>query len=586
MCPDYHCRMRIHLRQFKLLPIALGVLALNAWGSLPAIAATASQSPAAAARSTFDELGFRAALLGEFFAANGQWKEAFEVYFDLALHNPQPAHFERAVNLALRARSSEQAVRASREWTRAFPNDQQALEKHVLILLATDELTGLQEAMSRWLALSPEAERSQRIDRLSSALRRSPHKLRIRQAAETVFSEYTLVAQTEPAARRALAWISLRDNRTESAHEHVKRLLATGSLNNDTGLLLLALTEKQVAEAEQELLALLKQRQLPQVQLTYAQWLVQKNRYADALRQLNVLSITAPELPAVWLLKGGLEFENQSPALAKPSLEKFLALTQGNAENSKSRSQALIMLSQIAMTNGDAKLAEQWLAQVTDRSVYWDAQLERARIKRKTQGLDATLEWLQQLPTESATDRKRSVLIQAALLKADQAHRRVHQLLSQAAQAFPKDPELLFEWAMASEKLQRWEEFERLMRQVIELKPESANAYNALGYSLADRNIRLSEAKTLIVKALQLSPDDAFILDSLAWVEFRLGNAQLALDLLRKAYAKQPDPEIAAHLGEVLWSLGQTQAARDTWLKALERHPDHPVLKSTLARHP
>jgi Flp pilus assembly protein TadD len=125
---------------------------------------------------------------------------------------------------------------------------------------------------------------------------------------------------------------------------------------------------------------------------------------------------------------------------------------------------------------------------------------------------------------------------------------------------------------------------ERLLRRVIELKPDNAHAHNALGYSLADRQQRLPEAKQLVARALELSPGDPFITDSLGWVEFRLGNHEEAARLLRQAYASRPDVEIGAHLGEVLWALGQRDDARRIWREAKGRDAANDVLRETLSR--
>jgi Flp pilus assembly protein TadD len=153
-----------------------------------------------------------------------------------------------------------------------------------------------------------------------------------------------------------------------------------------------------------------------------------------------------------------------------------------------------------------------------------------------------------------------------------------------ASQRFPDDTDLLYEQAMVAEKLDRLVEMERLLRRVIALKPDIAHAHNALGYSLADRGIRLPEARALIQRALELSPGDPFITDSLGWVEFRLGNQDEALRLLRQAYAARPDTEIAAHLGEVLWALGQRDEARRIWQESAGRDAANDVLRETLAR--
>ena len=137
---------------------------------------------------------------------------------------------------------------------------------------------------------------------------------------------------------------------------------------------------------------------------------------------------------------------------------------------------------------------------------------------------------------------------------------------------------------MMAEKLSRLDEMERVLRRVIELKPDHHHAYNALGYSLADRSQRLPEARALIKKALELAPGDPFITDSLGWVEFRLGNREEALRLLRQAYGSRPDPEIAAHLGEVLWATGAREDARRIWREGRERDTANEVLRETLTR--
>ena len=139
------------------------------------------------------------------------------------------------------------------------------------------------------------------------------------------------------------------------------------------------------------------------------------------------------------------------------------------------------------------------------------------------------------------------------------------KVLSSANQKYPDDIDLLYEQSMMAEKLNRLEEMERLLRRVIELKPDHHHAHNALGYSLAERNLRLPEAKALIQKALEIAPGEPFITDSLGWVEYRMGNRDEALRLLRGAYQSRPDPEIAAHLGEVLWVTGQREEARRVW---------------------
>ena len=148
----------------------------------------------------------------------------------------------------------------------------------------------------------------------------------------------------------------------------------------------------------------------------------------------------------------------------------------------------------------------------------------------------------------------------------------------------PQDNDLLYELAMLDEKLDRLDDMERKLRELIKRQPNLPHAYNALGYSLADRNLRLAEAKQLITRALELAPEDPSITDSLGWVEFRLGNLPEALVLLKKAYANQADAEIAAHMGEVLWQLNQRDEARHIWREGMQKDADNETLRETLRR--
>jgi len=148
----------------------------------------------------------------------------------------------------------------------------------------------------------------------------------------------------------------------------------------------------------------------------------------------------------------------------------------------------------------------------------------------------------------------------------------------------PDQPGLLYDYAMLAEKLERLDLLESNLKNLIRLQPDHAHAYNALGYSLADRNLRLPEAQGFIEKALKLAPDDPFIIDSMGWLMYRMGKHRQALEFLRKAYAARPDPEIAAHLGEVLWVAGERSEAEKIWLEATKKTPDNEALNSTIRR--
>ncbi|HEX7156012.1 MAG TPA: tetratricopeptide repeat protein, partial [Burkholderiaceae bacterium] len=159
-----------------------------------------------------------------------------------------------------------------------------------------------------------------------------------------------------------------------------------------------------------------------------------------------------------------------------------------------------------------------------------------------------------------------------------------YDLLDKALQASPDDTGLLYESAMAAERLDRIDVMEAHLRRILQLRPDYAHAYNALGYTLADRNIRLKEAYELIDKALQLAPDDGFILDSMGWVQFRMGNLKAARDYLSRAFRVKPEADVAAHLGEVMWQMGEHDAAREVFRQAQKKEADNETLKETLQR--
>ena len=211
-------------------------------------------------------------------------------------------------------------------------------------------------------------------------------------------------------------------------------------------------------------------------------------------------------------------------------------------------------------------------------------QSRRASLLVKQGKMTEARELIRRVPERTTSDARAKLLAEAELLRDAKQWNEAEKVMAQANKAYPDDTDLLYEQAMIEEKLDRLDDMERLLRRVIELKPDHQHAYNALGYSLADRKIRLPEARTLIQKALELSPGEPFITDSMGWVEYRLGHRDEAIRLLRVAYQARPDPEIAAHLGEVLWSDGKNEEARRIWREGRSRDSSNDVLRETLAR--
>jgi tetratricopeptide (TPR) repeat protein len=213
------------------------------------------------------------------------------------------------------------------------------------------------------------------------------------------------------------------------------------------------------------------------------------------------------------------------------------------------------------------------------------AQLKIATLIAKQQGLPAGREYLRRIEPQSPEDNVQRIQVEAQLLRDARAWKETYEMLTKAVSEYPDSYELLYDRAMAAERVDRLDVLEADLKRVIKMKPDYAHAYNALGYTLAEKTNRLAEARDFVEKAYKLSPDDPFILDSLGWVHYRMGNYEEALKVLHLAYAARPDPEIAAHLGEALWKSGQRDEARKIWRAALSENPNHETLLAVMQKY-
>jgi tetratricopeptide (TPR) repeat protein len=343
----------------------------------------------------------------------------------------------------------------------------------------------------------------------------------------------------------------------------------------------------------------------PQIRLAYVRVLTNRQRYADAAAQLQTATRVQPDVAAPYLSLGALHLELKQPKEGEAALLRYIELVQQQSPASAGAPlatadgdddddappradaglvQAWLMLAQAAEDRGDFKTAEAWLARIEDPQRALEVQSRRASILARQGKLAQALELIRKVPERRAEDARAKLVAEATVLREVKRWREAYDVLASASKRFIDDADLIYEQAMMAEKLEQLDDMERLLRRVIEIKPDNAHAHNALGYSLADRRLRLPEARALVQRALELSPGDPFITDSMGWVEFRLGNKAEAVRLLRQAYTTRPDTEIGAHLGEVLWSMGQRDEARKIWREVNSRDATNDVLRETLAR--
>lgn len=243
-----------------------------------------------------------------------------------------------------------------------------------------------------------------------------------------------------------------------------------------------------------------------------------------------------------------------------------------------------LYLAQIAEETGRYQDAIDRYLAVPDGDRAWLAKLRVAAMMVKLRRVDEARRYLADLPAVTIPQRIQVRQAEAQLLREESDHLAAHELLTKALTEHPDTPELLYDAAMAAEKLDRLDEAEARLRRVVELKPDDVQALNALGYTLVDRTARTSEGFALIERAHKLAPEDPFILDSMGWALYRMGRLEDAETYLRRAFAERPDAEIAAHLGEVLWAKGERTGAKEVWQSQLKTTPDHPVLLETVRR--
>jgi tetratricopeptide (TPR) repeat protein len=315
-----------------------------------------------------------------------------------------------------------------------------------------------------------------------------------------------------------------------------------------------------------------------EVRLAYARMLVSANQFDEAREQFTVLTGEMPDNADVHVAAGLLSLQMGDPDRAETYLTR--ALDQGYRDSELVR----YYLGQVAEERKQDALAINRYESVAKGEYLVSARTRHAGILARQDKLDDALNLLR--ATEATNDGQRIQLIQAEanLLRDAKKHEAVYKLLDKAVSQQPDHVDLLYDRAMAAEKINKLDVTEADLRKVIKLKPDYAHAYNALGYTLVDKTDRLNEAAELLEKALSLAPDDAFILDSMGWMHYRKGNLDKAREYLDRAWKLRQDPEIAAHLGEVLWMKGSRDEASRLWDTSLQSNPGNEALLETLKK--
>jgi tetratricopeptide (TPR) repeat protein len=513
-------------------------------------------------------------LVAEVAAQRGDVEGALSVYNRLARELRDPSIARRAVETAIRARSFGAALDSATLLLELEPESPLAREIMAALLANEGDLDKARERLA--VILEKSSSRGPVMLQLSNLLGKFQNKALVLEATRRLTERYDAL----PEAHYALGVAALIAGRIEMALDEANIALERKP-DWDYGAVLKAQVLRKASPEDVIPFYRAFVERNPnsaEVRMQLGRELAAERKLAEAREQFRAAESRLKNDPQASYAIGLLSLQLEDFADAQ------LAFTRALKAGYREPAAVYLGLGQAAEGLKRFDEAITWYKQV-DSGDWVRAQLKIATLLARQQGLAAGREYLQRIETRSPEDRVQVIQVEAQLLRDAKEWKETFSMLTKAVEEYPDSYELRYDLAMASERVNRLDVLESQLRRVMEMKPDYAHAYNALGYTLAEKTERLAEAKDLIEKALKLAPDDPFILDSLGWVHYRLGQVPEALRHLQSAYTARPDPEIAAHLGEVLWKSGQHDEAQKIWRAALTDNPGHETLLAVMQKY-
>jgi tetratricopeptide (TPR) repeat protein len=514
-------------------------------------------------------------LLAEIALQRGNADLASKAYADLALRTRDPKILERTVEVAGYARRLDLALDAARVWVEVEPASARAQQMLTGVLVLSEKLDDLAPYLIRMLEIDKETLGANLLG-LNRMLARNTDRQAVFRLIDKVCAPFFGIAE----AHYTIAMAASSAGERVRALAEVRRAL---ELRPDWDMAALFEAQLLASDSSSEAIASLQRfvernPSAREVELHLARALVGDKRYAEAKRHFEQLLRAYPNNPEVVYPVAILALQQEDLVLAENQLKHLLTL------DFQDKSVVYFYLGQLADDSKRVSEAVSYYSRVSPGEHYLQAQVRSALLLGSEGKLDAARQQLRDAQVKAPQSSVQLIVAEAQLLREAKRTQEAFDLLDSALSQQPEQSDLLYETALLAEKLGRMDILETYLRKLIVLKPDSAHAYNALGYSYADRNLRLPEARELIEKALNLAPGDPFILDSMGWVLYRQGDFPGALTQLERAYAQRPDPEIAAHLGEVLWMLGRKDEARNAWHEARKKHPANEELTAVIKK--
>jgi len=514
-------------------------------------------------------------LLGEIAAQRGNPGLAARTFLGLAKRTRDPRIARRALEVANAARMPALALESARIWHETDPASAQALQSVTVLLVSARRVDEAEPYLEKLLAMGANAA-ANGFMQLGRLLAGNPDVEANLRVVRKLAAGYPDLAQAHLAVSQAAAAandeaLALAEARSASALRPDWEIAAMYEAQ--------LLQRRTPAEAAKRLTAFLeKYPDSRDVRLGLARMLVLDKRYPEARAEFeSILKRFPKDVDAIYAV-GLLALQAKEYEVAEINLKRLLDLGYRDPNTVR------YTLGQIAEERKDWPRAIEWYESIQSGEQVLPARIRVAGAIAKQGKLDEARAYLHGVSVQTDPQRAQLLVAEAQLLREANLNREAFDLLGEALQKAPDQPDLLYDHALTAEKLDRFDVLESSLKRLIQLKPDYAHAYNALGYSFADRNLRLPEAKQLIEKALSISPSDFFIIDSLGWVLFRMGDLNGAERELRRAWEGRPDGEIGAHLGEVLWTRGDRDEARRIWQESLKTSPENATLQKTLKR--
>jgi tetratricopeptide (TPR) repeat protein len=512
----------------------------------------------------------------------GDYQGPYLTMLSLAQQTRDPRLARRAAEMAVAAKQADDALAAIKLWRELDPTSEEASQYYLGLVVMSENIAPAEEILKRKLAEATPATRGLVMFQAEQLLLRAQDK----QAAAAMLERLV-----QPYAGTMEAHVVLSQAAMSRGDKAAALAQAQAALKMKPDSEIAVLTLAQALEDDDKVAAVLAKflKEHPDakdVRMAYARVLVNEKQFEAARGQFLVLLKAQPDDPATLYALGILSTQLNDSKGAEQYLTRFVDIVSANPEDERDPTRALLILSQLAEERGDMGAAMGWLDKIQseDPAAQLSAKLRRAQLMGKQGDVDGARKLLATLKPEDPASQAQVVLAEAEVLRNAGRVPEAFKLMQSAVQRFPNNTDLLYDFALLAEKVGQTDAMEKALRSVIAQAPDNQHAYNALGYSLAERGVRLPEAYQLIQKALQIAPGDPFIMDSMGWVQYRMGNLKEAEAQLRQAYALRSDPEIAVHLGEVLWQEGRKDDAQKLWREAKVKDPQNDALKSTLQR--